>query len=77
MQLPHLALTVIEDPEHGGAYHWLLLQSADDGRPVEHSASEQSFPSALQAFQAGANRWIELTTCEDEDTDPAGDNVEP
>jgi len=77
MQLPHLALTVIEDPDHGGAYHWLLLHSADDGRPVEHSASELSFPSAVQAFQAGVTRWTELTTREDEDADPVGDNVEP
>lgn len=76
MQLPHLALTVVEDPDHDG-YHWLLLQSTEDGRPVEHSASEQSFSSIVQAFRAGATRWTELTDKEDEDADPVGDNIDP
>lgn len=77
MPLPHLALTVVEDPNHDGFYHWLLLQSTEDVWPVEHSASEQSFSSIVEAFQAGATRWTELTGTEDEDADPVGDNIEP
>lgn len=77
MQLPHLALTVVEDPGHDGFYHWLLLRSAEDGRPVEHSASDQSFSSIVEAFSAGTTRWIELTVKEDEDAEPVGDNIDP
>lgn len=76
MRLSHLALTVIEDPDHDGAYHWLLLESEGDG-VHEHSASDESFPSALAAFQAGAARWELQMRDEDEDADPVGDNVEP
>lgn len=77
MQLSHLALTVIEDPDHDGAYLWLLLEAQGDDAVREHSASEESYPSALEAFQAGAARWEQQMRREDEDADPVGDNVNP
>ncbi len=43
MKLSHLALTVIEDPDHDGQYHWLLLQATGDADQVqEHSASDHT-----------------------------------
>lgn len=77
MRLSHLALTVIEDPDHEGAYHWLLLQPAGDGEIQEHSASDSSFPTAHDAFQAGAVCWAAGMNREDEDADPVGDYVGP
>lgn len=77
MKLSHLALTVIEDPEREGAYHWLLLQSVGAAGVEEHSASEHAFPSAQAAFDAGAARWAAALKEEDEDADPVGDPVEP
>ncbi len=76
MQLPHLALTVIEDPDHPSQYHWLLLQSTGDvDRVEEFEASDGSFPSATEAFDAGAARWREALSAEDEDADPVGNSV--
>jgi hypothetical protein len=45
MQLSHLALTEIEDPDHDGAYLWLLLEALGDDAVREHSASGESYPS--------------------------------
>ncbi|VTU36152.1 hypothetical protein [Variovorax sp. PBL-E5] len=74
--LSHLALTVIEDPDHEGAYHWLLLQATGDGdRVEEHSASEHSFPNAFEAFQAGTVCWQVAVNEENEDADPVGGDV--
>lgn len=76
MKLPHLALTVIEDPDHAGQYHWLLLQSTGDADRVEEfEASDGSFPTPKEAFDAGAARWHEALSVEDEDADPVGDSV--
>lgn len=77
MRRSHLALTVIEDPDREGGYHWLLLEAQGDDGVREHSASEQDFPSASEAFQAGAARWELHMRQENEDADPVGDNVEP
>ncbi|MGJ7491272.1 hypothetical protein [Variovorax sp. ZT4R33] len=77
MKLSHLALTVIEDPEREGAYHWLLLRPVAGAGVEEHSASEASFPNAQAAFAAGAARWAAAMQEEDEDADPVGDPVEP
>lgn len=72
MKLSHLALTVIEDPDNDGRYHWLLLlASGDADRVQEFEASEGSFESADAAFEAGAARWRE--TLNREDDDPVGD----
>ena len=58
MKLPHLALTVIEDPDHDGRFHWLMLQGTGNADVVEdHEASEHSFASPLEAFKAGSGRW--------------------
>lgn len=47
MELSRLALTVSEDPDHDGEYHWLLIQATGDADFMEeHSASEHSFPTA-------------------------------
>jgi hypothetical protein len=74
MKLPHLALTVIEDPDNDGHYHWLLLSATGDANRVqEFEASEGSFASAHAAFEAGAERWRETLNREDEDDDPVGD----
>jgi hypothetical protein len=74
MKLPHLALTVIEDPDNDGQFHWLLLRGTGDADRVEDfDASEGSFESALLAFEAGAERWKEALSVEDEDADPVGD----
>lgn len=76
MKLPHLALTVIEDPDHPTRYHWLLLQSSGDGGAVEEfEASEVSFNTALLAFDAGAAQWRKALSVEDEDADPVGDSA--
>ncbi|MDR6859592.1 hypothetical protein [Variovorax guangxiensis] len=73
MKLPHLALTVIESPDEVGRYHWLLLRATGDAdRVEEHSASEESFPTAYEAFQAGAICWQVAINREDEDADPVG-----
>lgn len=73
MKLSHLALTVIEDPDHDGTYHWLLLRATGDAdRVEEHSASEHSFPTAHDAFEAGSVCWRAATNREDEDADPVG-----
>ena len=73
MKLSHLALTVIEDQDHEGGYHWLLLQPTGDAdRVEEHSASEGSFPSAFEAFEAGAVCWRAAMNDEDENADPVG-----
>ena len=77
MRLSHLALTVMEDPDRDGAYHWLLLESHGDDGVREHSASEEDFPSASEAFQAGTARWELHMRQESEDADPVGDNVNP
>ena len=77
MRLSHLALTVIEDPDREGAYHWLLLEAHGDDGVREHSASEEDFSSVSEAFQAGAARWELHMRREDEDADPVGDNVNP
>ena len=77
MRLSHLALTVIEDPDHEGAYHWLLLEAHGDEGVLEHSASDESFASSTDAFEAGAVRWKRHMAQEDEDADPVGDNVNP
>ena len=77
MRLSHLALTVMEDPDHEGAYHWLLLEAQGDDGVREHSASEESYTSASEAFQAGAARWDLQMRQEDEDADPVCDNVQP
>jgi hypothetical protein len=75
MKLSHLALTVIEDPDHAERYHWILLEAT--GKEVdqitEFTASEESFASAQEAFDAGALRWGEEMASEDEDADPVGD----
>lgn len=74
MELPHLALTVIEDPDHSTRFHWLLLHPTGDGGVVEDfDASDDSFETALQAFDAGAGRWRQALSVEDEDADPVGD----
>lgn len=73
MKLPHLALTVIERLEEVGRYHWVLLRAIGDAdRVEEHSASDESFPTAYEAFQAGASCWQVATNCEGEDADPVG-----
>ena len=77
MRLSHLALTVMEDPDRNGAYHWLLLESQGDDDVREHSASEEDFPSAAEAFRAGAARWGLHMRQESEDADPVGHNVNP
>lgn len=77
MRLSHLALTVIEDPDREGQYHWLLLEAHDDDGVREHSASEEEFPTASDAFRAGAARWALHMRRENEDADPVGDNVGP
>ncbi|MDP9897402.1 hypothetical protein J2W32_006533 [Variovorax boronicumulans] len=74
MKLPHLSLTVIEDPDHDGRFHWLLLASTGDADRVEEfDASVESFASASEAFEAGAVRWLQELNQEDEDADPVGD----
>ncbi|WPG41628.1 hypothetical protein [Variovorax sp. EBFNA2] len=73
MKLAHLALTVIEDPLHEGRYHWLLLTARGDTDQVqEFGASDQSFASAHEAFEAGAARWRQEMSQENEDADPVG-----
>jgi hypothetical protein len=73
MKLPHLALTVIEDPDHDGCFHWLLLLGTGNADMVEDfEASEHSFSSALEAFEAGSARWKAALSVEDEDADPVG-----
>jgi hypothetical protein len=73
MKLSHLALTVIEDPDHEGHYHWLLLRAVGDEDQVEqHCASDRSFPNACEAFEAGAVCWRAAMNTEDEDADPVG-----
>ena len=73
MKLAHLALTVIEDPDQEGSYHWLLLQPTGDGdRVEEHSASDHSFTTAHEAFERGAVCWRVAMNAEDEDADPVG-----
>lgn len=73
MKLSHLALTVIEDPDHDGGYHWLLLRATGDAdRVEEHSASDGSFATAYDAFEAGAVCWRAAMNDEDEDADPVG-----
>lgn len=74
MKLPHLALTVIEDPDHDDRYHWLLLEATGDADQVrEFDASDDSFASAQEAFEAGASRWRQAFAREDEDADPVGE----
>lgn len=74
MKLPHLALTVIEDPDHDGRFHWLLLRgTGEPDRVEEFDASAHSFESALLAFEAGIGCWKEALSIEDEDADPVGD----
>jgi hypothetical protein len=76
MQLEHLALTVVEDPEWDGAYHWILLRAAGEADSVEaHSTSTHSFPSPYAAFEAGATYWRLAMSREDEDADPVGRGV--
>ncbi|WP_354344190.1 hypothetical protein [Variovorax boronicumulans] len=77
MQLEHLALTVVEDPEWEGAYHWVLLRAAGVADSVdEHSSSTQSFPTLYAAFEAGATYWRLAMSQEDEDADPVGRGIE-
>ncbi|MDN6884024.1 hypothetical protein QMO14_10505 [Variovorax sp. CAN2819] len=75
MKLSHLALTVIEDPDHSDQYHWLLLEAT--GHEVdqlrEFAASEEGYATAQAAFDAGALRWRAAMSNEDEDADPVGD----
>jgi hypothetical protein len=74
MKFPHLALTVIEDPDHEGRFHWVLLRdTGDQDRVEDFDASAHSFESALLSFDAGAERWKEALSVEDEDADPVGD----
>jgi hypothetical protein len=74
MKLPHLALTVIEDPDHDGRFHWLLLRGTGNADTVEDfEASEHSYGTALEAFEAGSARWKSALSVEDEDADPVGD----
>jgi hypothetical protein len=77
MKLSHLALTVIEDPDHADAYHWILLETT--GHEVdqvrEFASSENFFESAQAAFDAGAARWRSEMLGEDEDADPVGDGT--
>lgn len=74
MKLSHLALTVIEDPLHDGRYHWLLLTASGDADQVkELDASDKSFASAHEAFEAGAVRWRQEMSRENEDADPVAD----
>lgn len=80
MKLSHLALTVIEDPDHPDQYHWLLLEAT--GHEVdqlrEFAASEEGYASAQAAFDAGALRWRAEISNEDEAADPVGDGgIEP
>lgn len=74
MKLPHLALTVVKDPDHGDRYHWILLQAT--GHEIdqlrEFAASEESFDSAQAAFDAGTSRWRAEMSSADEDADPVG-----
>ncbi|MDM0110001.1 hypothetical protein QTH97_34195 [Variovorax sp. J22R24] len=73
MKISHVALTVIEDPNREGQYHWLLLQATGDADWVEeHSASEHSFPTAHDAFEAGSVCWRAAMNREDDDADPVG-----
>lgn len=73
MKLPHLALTVIEDPDHEGRFHWLLLRGTGNADTVEDfEASEHSYNTALEAFEAGSTRWKSALSVEDEDADPVG-----
>lgn len=77
MKLSHLALTVMEDPNHHDRYHWILLEAT--GNEVdqirEFAASEDSLESAQAAFDAGALRWRKEMSTEDEDADPVGDGA--
>jgi hypothetical protein len=79
MKLSHLALTVIEDPDHPDRYHWILLEAT--GQEIdqirEFAASEDSFDSAQAAFEAGSLRWKAALSAEDEDADPVGGGVDP
>lgn len=77
MKLSHLALTVLEDPEREGAYHWHLLRPVAGADVEEHSASEAGFPNAQAAFAAGAARWAAALQEEDENADPVGDPATP
>jgi hypothetical protein len=80
MKLSHLALTVIEDPDRAGTYHWLLLETT--GHEVdqlrEFAASEEGYSTAQAAFEAGTLRWHAEMSNEDEDADPVGGGgIEP
>jgi len=84
LKLSHLALTVIEDPDHLDRYHWVLLEAtgSEIDQIREFAASEDSFSTAQAAFDDGAIRWRSEMSNEDEDADPVGDggadaNVDP
>jgi hypothetical protein len=74
MKLSHQALTVIEDPDHPDRYHWILLEATgqDIDQIREFAASQDSFDSALAAFEAGSLCWKAEMSNEDEDADPVG-----
>ena len=73
MQLSHFALTVVEDSEWDGAYHWVLLRAEGETHRVEeHSTSKQSFPTPYAAFEAGSAYWRLAMSQEEEDADPVG-----
>lgn len=75
MKLSHLALTVIEDPDHADAYHWVLLETTVDevDQIREFASSVESFESAQAAFDAGAARWRSEMLNEDDDAGLVGD----
>jgi hypothetical protein len=62
MKLSHLALTVIEDPDHADAYHWILLETTghEIDQVREFASSEISFESAqarlMLALRVGGPR---------------------
>lgn len=78
--LRHISVFVDEpDPGH---YHWVLYESTEDGSVwVDVDSSVLSFPTRMEAFDAGCVELLKLvrderagprTPGEDEDADPVG-----
>jgi len=58
MKLSHLAVTVIEDPDHQQRYRWVLLEATghDVDQIREFAASEEISRRPTMHFEAGARR---------------------